>query len=759
VRVVGHLVFAGVLPLLFSAALVAQSPAAGSLTGIVTDASGARVPGVTVIVSSDRSPVVRVVDGSPHGAFAVDGLPPGTYRLSLAASGFRPLEVTVDVPAAAPVSAVLAPAPVIEEVRVTSASRQDELRAALNTRVDVVTRSRIDDSGAETVGEVLREIPGVVTRRGSEGAGAGHQIQGIDSKQVLVLLDGLPLVGARGVKRGGAINLDRQPTARLDRVEVVKGAASALYGSDAIGGVINLITREPRSPFHAGAALSGGSRGDVNALTEIGLRRGSWSGLFNVERHQSDGFDLTPTTFDTTAAAFRRHDAFAKLRWSPAGSLALTGLVTGYRNRATGRSNGELGPQEDDIRERTLNTALTADWAVTGMTSIQLRGSVAGYDERSTGRLAPPRSTPVDPGALSERLSRADAAVTQIVGTRHLLQGGVEYVHDEYAGINRLRNDAGEDASTLVGWAQHRVAGTRVSATTGLRLDRHSQFGHAVSPKIGANLRLAGDVSLRASVGRGFRAPDIGQLYYRFLNPTNFYQVIGNPHLAPERARSLQIGADYQRQDRRARLGVNVFRNAVRDLIESHTLGFVATPAQLQAMLAAEGLDGSFRPVLGRLLITYRNVDEAVTQGVEVDGETALTRSVVVAGGYTFLDARDGRSDLELTGRSRHHGHARVGWVSDRIGLRANLRLTAMSSWIAARAAGVDTRAAGFAVLDAYVSQRVANGLHAFAAIDNLSNSRDPNAGVMLQTAPAPIYRPEAGRTVRFGVRWSWSQQ
>src|SRR5687767_15015237 len=126
----------------------------------------------------------------------------------------------------------------------------------------------MQSTGAETVGEVLRDLPGVLTRRGSETAGqAGEQIQGIDSRQVLVLLDGQPIPSARGIKRG-IINLDRQSTARLDRIEVVKGASSALYGSDAIGGVINLITRDARAPLDLNASITGGSFGDLNAATE-----------------------------------------------------------------------------------------------------------------------------------------------------------------------------------------------------------------------------------------------------------------------------------------------------------------------------------------------------------------------------------------------------------------------------------------------------------------------------------------------------------
>ena len=178
----------------------------------------------------------------------------------VSAPGFASATRTIDVPAAEALSLTLSPAPIVEQVTVVSASRQEELRDTLNTRVDVITRSRIEESGGhETVGEILREMPGVVSRRGSETAGAaGEQIQGIDSRQVLVLIDGQPIVGARGIKRGGVLNLDRQSTARLDRVEIVKGAASALYGSEALGGVINLITREPSAPFESTVALSGG---------------------------------------------------------------------------------------------------------------------------------------------------------------------------------------------------------------------------------------------------------------------------------------------------------------------------------------------------------------------------------------------------------------------------------------------------------------------------------------------------------------------
>jgi outer membrane receptor protein involved in Fe transport len=198
-------------------------------------------------------------------------------------------------------------------------------------------------------------------------------------------------------------------------------------------------------------------------------------------------------------------------------------------------------------------------------------------------------------------------------------------------------------------------------------------------------------------------------------------------------------------------------------LIESVNLGFVATPAQLEEVIAREGLDPSFRPVLGRLLFVYRNLNDVVTEGVEIDGEIALSRAFTLGGAYAGLDARDRARGIDLTGRHAHQGHVRLAWQLDRIGLRANVRGTFYSDWVAARTTAADgairdTRAPGFALWDAYVSQRVLRNLTGFVSLENLADSRDPNTGVLLPSgAPAAISRPEVGRTVRVGLRWAWA--
>ena len=750
-----------VLLLLFSF-VMSSTAFAQSLRGEVRDASSAVVPGAVVIVRQPGAAFERVVESGRDGTFEIAPLASGSYAIEVIAPGFAIATATVSMPANQPLTISLSPAAVVEEVQVVSASRQEELRQSLNTNVSVISRRLIEESGSQTVGELLREVPGVISRRGSETAGAaGEQIQGIDSRQVLVLLDGQPLLGARGIKRG-VVNLDRQSSARLEQVEVVKGAASALYGSDAIGGVINMITRDATAPFDTSGELSGGSRGEVNAVAEAGMRRDRFSGLFSIEHHRNDGFDLTPTTVDTTGAPFERVDFMARARVKVSDALSLSVLSTGYDNVTTGRSIGELGAQEDHIDDTTLNANVQADWLPKAGTAIQARAYAARYNEDSTARLVA-TSALLEPGALDEDLLKLDASFSQILGSKQQLQGGAEYWRDEYSGINRLRNDAGEHATIGTAWLQHRLTiGGRVTTTLGVRSDSHSEFGTAVSPKIAANARLDRGISVRASYGRGFRAPDIGQLYYRFLNPSSIYQVIGNPGLQPEYANSLQIGGEYVTAGRRARFGVNLFRNDVRDLIESVSLGFAATPGQVQDILTREGLDNSFRPVSGRLLLTYKNINDAVTEGIELDGEVAVTPSITLAGAYTYMDARDDVTDLRLTGRNEHHGHVRATWRHP-AGLIANVRGMFYGNWVAARAtvngAPQDTIAPGYALWDAYVSQRVVRGISVFGAVDNLTDAQDPNLGnVSAAGAPLALYRLDAGRTARFGVRWSWSK-
>src|SRR5262245_53670427 len=287
-----------------------------SLDGTVVDQSGLAIPGASVTLTNAATGLERLSTTDREGRFRFDDIGAGAYRVSVAIDGFAPIvrDVTSDR-----IDITLAPAAVVESVTVVSAARQTELRESLSTPVTVVGRSRLHETARSSVGEVLREVPGVLTRRGSEGTSvAGEQVQGLDSRQVLVLVDGQPVAGARGIK-SGAINLDRQSTYRLDRVEVVKGAASAMFGSDAVGGVVNLITRDAGSPLESAVTVSGGEYVRFDGAASAGARRDRFSFFGTASRSARDSFDLTPQTPDTTGVSFARNDGFARaeLRATP----------------------------------------------------------------------------------------------------------------------------------------------------------------------------------------------------------------------------------------------------------------------------------------------------------------------------------------------------------------------------------------------------------------------------------------------------------
>jgi outer membrane receptor for ferrienterochelin and colicins len=744
--------------LCFPLALLAQpAPGARMVTGRVVDAAGLAVPGATVVLTNRSTGLERLRTTDDRGAYEFPDLGDGTYALLVTLDGFAP--VTRDVSPGPPIDVQIRPAGVIESVTVVSAARQAELRESLSTPVNVVGAARLRETARNSVGEVLREVPGVLTRRGSEGTSvAGEQVQGIDSRQVLVLMDGQPIAGARGIK-SGAINLDRQPTGRLERVEVVKGAASALFGSDAIGGVVNLITRDAASPFEASGSLSGGEHGTVDLGASVGGRRERASFFGTVGRSARDSFDLTPQTPDTTGVELDRYDGFGKVGFRPSTSLTLSATGSGYWNRQRGRVVGEAGLLDSVVDDESQSAGMTALWQIGGRTSAEAHAYATRFDETNDGTLLATQVVqPTD--RLFQSMRKADASITHVLGERHMIQAGAEVMGDRYRGVNRVRDTGGHDATTAVGWAQDRISvASWLTVTVGARYDHHSIFGSAVSPKAAFNVRAAEGLRLRASYGEGFRAPDLGQLFYRFVPAANFYQVIGNPSLRPEEAESFQAGADYSARSGRFRVGVNAFRNRIDDLIEAESLGFIATPAQLAATIAREQLDPSFNPLIGRQLFVYRNIADAKTQGVELDGEAALGRGLQIAGAYTFLEALDLTRNQTLAGRHGHQGHARLTWASAPFALRAELRGSFYSSWIASAARGSASPAViapKFALWDLFLSKGLGRGLDLFGAVDNLTDSQDPNTGRTVDSgAPAPIYRPDIGRTMRFGVRWT----
>lgn len=221
----------------------------------------------------------------------------------------------------------------------------------------------------------------MLIRSGSTAAVGAEQIEGIDSRQVLVLQDGLPIIGARGIK-SGIVNLNRQDVGRLDRIEGEKGASSALYGSDAMGGVINMITREPSDPLQFGMSLSGGSLGSVDGRIDLGSRWKKLTFFTDLESHRQDAYSLIPGDRTSVGPNFERNDILTKLRYALTDRPAIGFSATAYHHQ-TGLNDSTLALTLGTSNDSTQSYALTGDFILTRSTTLEVRAYTSRYDENS----------------------------------------------------------------------------------------------------------------------------------------------------------------------------------------------------------------------------------------------------------------------------------------------------------------------------------------------------------------------------------------
>jgi outer membrane receptor for ferrienterochelin and colicins len=301
---------------LFMPFLANAQSASPHVDGHVLDPRGSAIPHAAVTLRNTLSGAAQQTETSDNGEYIFRAVAPGEYVLTASANGLATATRSVQIKSGTETQSAditLAVATVVQTVTVVSASRVEELQQDSPLPIDVITQQRIRRTGFENVADVLSELPGVVTRNNASYSGSSQeQIDGIASQDLLVLQDGLPLVGARGIN-SGIIDLDQQNIGRLDRVEVVRGAASSLYGTDAIGGVINLITHEPTHPFEGGLRISGGTLGAFDGDLDLGTQWKKLTAFTDLELHRINSYSLVPGDESTIGANNQRYDGLVKL--------------------------------------------------------------------------------------------------------------------------------------------------------------------------------------------------------------------------------------------------------------------------------------------------------------------------------------------------------------------------------------------------------------------------------------------------------------
>lgn len=435
------------------------------------------------------------------------------------------------------------------EIVVTASRIPQKLSDTLQA-VTVISAKDIAESGQHSLTEVLQTLGGVeITSNGGFGQPSNVFVRGSNGAHTLVLIDGIRLASATS----GTTAFEHIPIAQIERIEIVPGPLSGLYGSDAIGGVIQIFTRSGGQGPAASVTAGAGTYGTRSVNASLNRSLSDTDFALSAGYFESDGFDATKPSLDAPGCAlfnfcqhnpdqdsYRNSNFSAKLahRLSPDNELGATALYS------DGKTHFDSGPATDDVNHQTLSAY-----------SIYTRNQVTSSWE-SLLRLGMGRDDSVIAGSFSGEIQTdQDQATWQNtfkLGFGSLL-AGAEYLKQKVTGDTTFAVSERTIRSLFAGfrgdYGDHGVQAN-------LRRDDNSQFGDATTGSVGYGYRITPEFKLRAAYGKAFHAPTFNDLYFPGF---------GNPDLKPERSRNREVGFDYQTAHQR--FSATYYDNRISDLI------------------------------------------------------------------------------------------------------------------------------------------------------------------------------------------------
>jgi outer membrane receptor protein involved in Fe transport len=736
------------------------------IEGVVTDQAGAPVGGAEVTLKSSALVVTSVTDG--EGRFAFDRLPPSAATLTVKATGFETSEQRLDDQAqGSALRLVLMPARLTDQITVTAARAETRISDTAASVV-VLTNEELSVTSALTLDDALRQVPGFSLFRRSGSRTANPTTQGVSLRGVgasgasraVVLADGIPI----NDPFGGWVYWGRVPRESIGRIEVVRGGASDLYGTDAMGGVINFIPQRVDDSLLA-LETSYGNQQTPSGSLFAGGRIGQVGAQLAAEAFHTDGYVIVDERergrVDTPAGAEHTTlDLTLDRLISDFGRVFLRGSVFGES-----RENGTPLQQN---RTHIRQVALGSDWQSrrAGALSARLYVSTQVFDQdfsavaadRNSEALTRSQRVPAQQLGLTAQWSRA-------AGSRHTLVAGLD-ASEVRGASDELVFIAGRLSSAIGAGGRERTIGAfgqdiiritpRWLVTVGARVDRWRNYdAHsttlsftqpglvtvteftdrtetAFSPRLSLVHRLTDGVSLTASAYRAFRAPTLNELYRTFR--VGNVVTLANERLRAERLTGGEAGASFAAFDRRLNLRGIFFWSEITRPVANVTLNF--TPE----------------------LITRQrqNLGRTRSRGVEIEADVPLTSRFGLSAGYQFVDAtvlefpaNVGLEGLLIPQVPRHQFTFQARY--------ANPSLLIL---------GVQGRAVGaqfdddqnrfelerFFTLDALASRPLARGVEIFAAVENFLNQRYDIGRTPLRTIGPPLLA-RLGLRLRFGAR------
>jgi vitamin B12 transporter len=558
------------------------------------------------------------------------------------------------------------PVSVAGETIVVTADRLSEPLEDATDSVTVITTEEIRRSQAATVAEVLREVAGVtITQSGSPGHATSAMMRGASSSQLLVLIDGVEI----NDPFFGGVDLSSLLTSGIERIEIVRGPQSPLYGSQAMAGVINIVT----AAEHTGAGgIDGTLRAEGGSMSthreSVQLSGGSDALHWNLGGGRLD------TAGQFANDEFRNLQLNGRVRWNlnPRSTLAFHGLIG---DSHVGIPFNGITPSPVRETESRLSVA-GAEYDLRASPLLQLEAR-ASYSDR--------RDSFEDPEDLFSRTSSHDSKLARLMAQNTMMVGpqtitfGVEHKNEDVRADSDGLLALDETIRTTAVYAQDKIEAGSLLFTAGARVDRHSRFGTHTSPRLSAAYRVNDRWRVRAAAGQAFRAPSAGELAFPFY---------GNPDLEPETSTSYEAGADFESP--RVAVSLTGFSTSYRDLISFDPATFIAA-----------------------------NIDRATVHGAELSAGTTFGTAWHLNAAYTHLQTRDEQTGQPLYRRPRNLASVTLSYSAEAWMLSGNANVVGRR-YETDFETFTDRYNSGYLKVDAAGSRRLRANLRATARIENV---------------------------------------
>ena len=643
-----------------------------------------------------------------------------------------------------------------EEVVITATKTERKL-SNVAVPTTIISKKNIIQAGSLRLKDILQEQTGLFL---TSGFGTGVQMQGLASDYTLIMVDGEPLVG----RTAGVLDLNRVTVGNIKKVEIVKGPSSSLYGSEAMAGVINIITDKPLVN-KLDASVRYGTYNTLNANVGGTFHAGKLAINGFADSYNTDGYSIRPYSVERTVAPLWR----LTNQWQFSYPLtAKTKITLGARyayehikNEIAVTNNGNITYSQG----REINKDLNISPAITHIFNSKVKTALRMY---GTSWITSQKLSTTGPAAYDDYLHhqfyRAENQTDWNLKENLSFNVGAGYAV-ETVNSNRYDDvDSRKKNNIAYAFLQNEWKPLEaLTIITGLRYDNNKLYKSAFSPKIAAQYKVNDRLRFNASFGRGFKAPDFRQLYLNFTNTAaGGYSVFGSleaqaqvkklvaagailpsdiqpeyyqlTDLKPEQSNGFNAGWTYV-PTKQLQWKLNFFRNDIENLIDTRIIAYRTGGSQIYS---------------------YLNIKSAYTQGVETELQYQPYKNITVAGGYQFLqtadkdqvaklkagnyyyvrDAGNNTRALErseyfgLPNRSKHMANLKLGYETTKQ-FFANLRAVYRSKWAVNDKNGNgilddgDEFAKGNVLINISGGKSFVNGLRVQAGVDNLFGYED----------------------------------